>query len=214
MISERTLYYTILFTTIFSLFVAFSPSPKSDFHEASASTEILNYNFVVSEVAETYPSTKSPFLDNSYIAFKEALAYKESRGRYNAVNTFGYLGKFQFGSSTLKTLGVYNLNFFLNSPALQEKAFLANTKRNKWKLTLEINSFVGSEINGVVITESGILAAAHLAGPGNVKRYLRSFGFKDFRDGYGTEISYYMRKFAGFDTSFVTPEKKPKVSLH
>ena len=214
MISERTLYYTILFTTIFSLFVAFSPSPKSDFHEASASTEILNYNFVVSEVAETYPSTKSPFLDNSYIAFKEALAYKESRGRYNAVNTFGYLGKFQFGSSTLKTLGVYNLIFFLNSPALQEKAFLANTKRNKWKLTLEINSFVGSEINGVVITESGILAAAHLAGPGNVKRYLRSFGFKDFRDGYGTEISYYMRKFAGFDTSFVTPEKKPKVSLH
>tara|TARA_B110000908_G_scaffold124539_1_gene146011 strand:+ start:495 stop:1139 length:645 start_codon:yes stop_codon:yes gene_type:complete len=214
MISERTLYYTILFTTIFSLFVAFSPSPKSDFHEASASTEILNYNFVVSEVAETYLSTKSPFLDNSYIAFKEALAYKESRGRYNAVNTFGYLGKFQFGSSTLKTLGVYNLIFFLNSPALQEKAFLANTKRNKWKLTLEINSFVGSEINGVVITESGILAAAHLAGPGNVKRYLRSFGFKDFTDGYGTEISYYMRKFAGFDTSFVTPEKKPKVSLH
>ena len=214
MISERTLYYTILFTTIFSLFVAFSPSPKSDFHETSASTEILNYNFVVSEVRETYPSTKSPFLDNSYVAFKEALAYKESRGRYNAVNTFGYLGKFQFGSSTLKTLGVYNLNFFLNSPALQEKAFLANTKRNKWKLTLEINSFVGSEINGVVITESGILAAAHLAGPGNVKRYLRSFGFKDFRDGYGTEISYYMRKFAGFDTSFVTPEKKPKVSLH
>lgn len=214
MISERTLYYTILFTTIFSLFVAFSPSPKSDFHEASASTEILNYNFVVTEVAETYPSTKSPFLDNSYVAFKEALAYKESRGRYNAVNTFGYLGKFQFGSSTLKTLGVYNLIFFLNSPALQEKAFLANTKRNKWKLILEINSFVGSEINGVVITESGILAAAHLAGPGNVKRYLRSFGFKDFSDGYGTEISYYMRKFAGFDTSFVTPEKKPKVSLH
>ena len=214
MISERTLYYTILFTTIFSLFVAFSPSPKSDFHETSASTEILNYNFVVSEVTEKYPSTKSPFLDNSYVAFKEALAYKESRGRYNAVNTFGYLGKFQFGSSTLKTLGVYNLIFFLNSPALQEKAFLANTKRNKWKLTLEINSFVGSEINGVVITESGILAAAHLAGPGNVKRYLRSFGFKDFRDGYGTEISYYMRKFAGFDTSFVTPEKKPKVRLH
>ena len=54
MISERTLYYTILFTTIFSLFVAFSPSPKSDFHEASASTEILNYNFVVSEVAYLY----------------------------------------------------------------------------------------------------------------------------------------------------------------
>ena len=74
MISERNSYYTILIATIFSLFVAFSPSPRSDFHEASASTEILNYNFVVSEVAETYPSPKSPFLDNSYVAFKEALA--------------------------------------------------------------------------------------------------------------------------------------------
>ena len=211
MISERTLYYTILFTTIFSLFVAFSPSPKSDFHEASASTEILNYNFVVSEVAETYPSTKSPFLDNSYIAFKEALAYKESRGRYNAVNTFGYLGKFQFGSSTLKTLGVYNLIFFLNSPALQEKAFLANTKRNKWKLTLEINSFVGSEINGVVITESGILAAAHLSGAGNVKKFLRSNGSQSFSDAYGSSIKSYMKKFGNYNVSNILADQKAKV---
>ena len=91
MISERNFYYTILIATIFSLFVAFSPSPKSDFHEASASTEILNYNFVVSEVAETYPSTKSPFLDNSYIAFKEALAYKESRGSSDVCSSDLYL---------------------------------------------------------------------------------------------------------------------------
>ncbi|MDB2426709.1 peptidoglycan-binding protein LysM, partial [Flavobacteriaceae bacterium] len=186
MISYRILNRTILIVTFFSLFIAFSPTPKNDSIEFYFSKEILNYNFDVIKVVAPDPNTKLPFLENSYVAFKEALAFKESRGRYNAVNTFGYLGKFQFGSSTLKTLGIYNLNLFLNSPELQEKAFLANTKRNKWKLTLEINRFTGSEINGVIVTESGILASAHLAGPGNVKRYLKSYGSKDFKDAYGT----------------------------
>ena len=31
-------------------------------------------------------------------------------------------------------------------------------------------------MNGIEITESGILAAAHLSGAGNVKKYLRSNG--------------------------------------
>ena len=213
MISERTLYYTILFTTIFSLFVAFFPSPKSDFHEASASTEILNYNFDVIETSKMNPNTKFPFLENSYIAFKEALAFKESQGKYTTVNSLGYLGKFQFGVSTLELLGIYNPKSFLTNPALQEKAFLANTRRNKWVLRRDIKRFVGKEIDGIEVTESGILAAAHLAGPGNVKRYLRSLGAEDFTDAYGTGIPYYMRKFSGFDTSFVTPHKKPNLTL-
>ena len=213
MISERTSYYTILLSTIFSLFVAFSPSPKSDFREASASTEILNYNFDVIETSKMNTNTKFPFLENSYIAFKEALAFKESQGRYSTVNSLGYLGKFQFGVSTLELLGIYNPESFLTNPALQEKAFLANTRRNKWVLRRDIKRFVGKEIDGIEVTESGILAAAHLAGPGNVKRYLRSLGAEDFTDAYGTGIPYYMRKFSGFDTSFVTPHKKPNLTL-
>ena len=213
MISERTFYYTILLSTIFSLFVAFSPSPKSDFSEASASTEILNYNFDVIETSKMNTNTKFPFLENSYIAFKEALAFKESQGKYTTVNSLGYLGKFQFGVSTLELLGIYNPESFLTNPALQEKAFLANTRRNKWVLRRDIKRFVGKEIDGIEVTESGILAAAHLAGPGNVKRYLRSLGAEDFTDAYGTGIPYYMRKFSGFDTSFVTPHKKPNITL-
>ena len=213
MISERTFNYTILLSTIFSLFVAFSPSPKSDFREASASTEILNYNFDVIETSKMNTNTKFPFLENSYIAFKEALAFKESQGKYTTVNSLGYLGKFQFGVSTLELLGIYNPKSFLTNPALQEKAFLANTRRNKWVLRRDIKRFVGKEIDGIEVTESGILAAAHLAGPGNVKRYLRSLGAEDFTDAYGTGIPYYMRKFSGFDTSFVTPHKKPNITL-
>ena len=138
-------------------------------------------------------------------------SFKESQGDYFTVNTYGYLGKYQFGKETLKLIGVYNPVNFLNNPELQEKAFLANAERNKWILRRDIANFVGKKINGVKVTESGILAAAHLAGPGNVKKYLRSYGQDNFADGYGTTISYYMKKFSGYDTSFVKPNKKAKV---
>ena len=68
----------------------------------------------------------TPFLGKSFEGFKEAIAFKESRGDYFTVNTLGYLGKYQFGSETLKTIGIYRPNSFLHNPELQEKAFLAN----------------------------------------------------------------------------------------
>ena len=151
------------------------------------------------------------YLGNTYVAFKEAIAFKESQGNYAAVNTLGYLGKYQFGVTTLELLGIKNPDLFLKSPVLQEKAFLANTKRNKWVLRRDIKRFVGKKIDGILVTESGILAAAHLAGPGNVKRYLRSYGALDSQDAYGTDILSYMDKFSGFDTSFVKAQKKPKI---
>ena len=116
--------------------------------------------------------------------------------------------------STLDLLGIKSKpQEFLNNPALQEKAFLVNTKRNKWVLRRDIKRFVGKKINGIRITESGILAAAHLAGPGNVKRYLRSFGALEAKDAYGTDILTYMRKFSSYDTSFITAQKKSDLAL-
>lgn len=155
----------------------------------------------------------TPYLGKSFQAFKEALAFKESQGNYFIVNTFGYLGKYQFGRETLKMIGIYNPHFFLNTPELQEKAFIANTKRNKWILRKDIKLFVGKKIGGVLITESGILAAAHLAGAGSVKKYLRSYGAQNFADGYGSTVRYYMKRFAGYDTSFITPERRAKVYI-
>ncbi|SHH77598.1 peptidoglycan-binding protein LysM [Winogradskyella jejuensis] len=155
----------------------------------------------------------TPYLGKSFEAFKEALAFKESQGNYFTVNTFGYLGKYQFGKETLKMIGIYNPTYFLNTPELQEKAFIANAKRNKWILRKDIKRFVGKKIGGVKITESGILAAAHLAGAGSVKKYLRSYGANNFADGYGTTVRYYLKRFSGYDTSFITPEKRAKVSI-
>ena len=111
------------------------------------------------------------------------------------------MGKYQFGRGTLKLIGVYNTRSFIKDPNIQEKAFEANLSRNKWVLRRDIKRFVGRTIGGVEVTESGILAAAHLGGPGNVKKYLRSYGANVFSDAYGSSVRYYMKKFAGFDTT-------------
>jgi hypothetical protein len=176
----------------------------------------FNYNLSVSMSVEKIDEINVInyiYLDRSYVGFKEAIAFKESQGKYTVVNSLGYLGKYQFGVSTLKLIGIYNPSEFLYNPKLQEKAFLANTKRNKWVLRKDIRRFVGHKINGTIVTESGILAAAHLAGPGNVKRYLRSYGAIGFIDAFGTEIESYIRIFSSYDTSFIVPNKRPKAKL-
>jgi hypothetical protein len=155
--------------------------------------------------------TLNVFLGKSYQGFKDALAFKESQGDYASVNTLGYLGKYQFGRSTLRLMGVKDGNAFLNDPALQEKVFNLNVARNKWILRRDIKRFVGKRINGITITESGIVAAAHLAGAGNVKKYLRSYGQADFSDAYGSTVAYYMKKFAGFDVSVIKAKQKPGI---
>ena len=48
-----------------------------------------------------------------------------------------------------------------------------------------------------VITESGILAAAHLAGPGNVKKFFKKG--VEFKDGNGTKMTSYLTQFSGYE---------------
>lgn len=160
---------------------------------------------------ETNSIPSVPLVGKSFIGFREALAFKESRGEYNCVNTLGYLGKYQFGKSTLKRFKIYNTNNFLKDSELQEDAFIALCSVNKWILRRDINRKVGKKINGILITESGILAASHLAGAGNVKKYLRSNGVNNFKDAYGSNIEHYLKKFAGYDTSYIVPNKNARI---
>jgi len=133
-------------------------------------------------------------LDN----FLDAIGFRESGNRYDITNKWGYMGKYQFGKSTLKGLGFkVSKNEFLNNPQLQEEAMMALLLHNKEKLQLYIDTFDGKTINGMLVTESGILAAAHLGGQGSVKRYFKNG--KVFRDGNGTKITSYMNKFSGYD---------------
>lgn len=155
--------------------------------------------------------SKSSDSRKTFDTFKEVLAHRESGGNYRIVNTLGYLGKYQFGASTLHTLGIYNTKSFLGSPELQEIAFVYNVARNKWILRNEIRNFRGQRVNGVLITESGIIAAAHLSGPGNVKKYLRSRGGNNAKDAYGTSLQNYMESFGGYNISFIPAVQNPRL---
>ena len=159
----------------------------------------------------TSTAYQGPYSKNDFHHFKEALGFRESGGRYTVVNTLGYLGKYQFGKGTLKRFDIIDTNDFLRNPELQEKVFIAYCKVNKWILRKDIRRSVGKNINGITITESGILAAAHLAGAGNVKKFLRSNGNFTFADGYGTSIEQYIHLFRGYDTSNIVKDRLPKL---
>ncbi len=160
---------------------------------------------------ENTTSVNIPFLQKDFIGFKEALAFKESQGKYSVVNKLGYLGKYQFGKTTLQRFNIYNTQAFLRNPELQERAFIALCKVNKYILRKDIKRSVGKTINGIKITESGILAAAHLSGAGNVKKYLRSNGATKFSDAFGSTIESYIKKFSNYDVSYIIADRKAKV---
>ncbi|HEY4629476.1 MAG TPA: peptidoglycan-binding protein LysM [Flavobacterium sp.] len=164
-----------------------------------------------SEKQNDYTNLNIPFTGNFFIGFKEAIGYRESESKYKKVNSLGYLGKYQFGIETLKSVGVHNSTAFLNSPELQEKAFIALLAQNKWELKKEIEKYSGTLLNGIYVTESGILAAAHLGGPGSVKKYFKNKGKRYFRDAYGTSIQSYMKAFGGYDTSFIVADSNATV---
>jgi hypothetical protein len=132
--------------------------------------------------------------------FMSAIAFKESRNIFDTVNKYGMLGKYQFSRATLNGLGYDNISdtVFLSSEALQDEAMIELLKHNHKILRKQIKKYDGLMVDSLCVTESGILAAAHLAGPSNVKKWLRTNGKKTRTDGFGTSIETYMNKFANY----------------
>lgn len=147
------------------------------------------------EITVTPPELKY----KNHYQFLNAIGKRESGNRYDIVNTYGYMGRYQFGRSTLNGLGYKQVTNqqFLSTPAIQEEAMDKLLKHNHKKLRKQIAKYCGKTINGVYITESGILAAAHLAGQGNVKKFFKK-GY-EFKDGYGTKLTTYMTEFSGYN---------------
>lgn len=196
-----------------SVLIFLTSSFYSNTHtEVSVPNSLKSNKEFIYGVGHVHSETKTitPKLTTSYIAFREALGFKESQGDYSRVNTLGYMGKYQFGKATLNHFGIEDYQCFLSNPAFQEQVFYHYAARNKWVLRNYIEFYSGKTIKGIEITESGILAAAHLAGPGNVKKYLVSWGEEDFNDAYGTRVSKYMKQFAGYDVSVIKKRKNPK----
>ena len=141
---------------------------------------------------------KEKIVVKDYYLFLEHLGHQESGNRYDVVNRFGYMGRFQFGKSTLKTLKIkVTKEAFLSSPDLQDYAMYSLLCYNKKKLKKYIDNFDGQIIHGILVTESGLLAAAHLGGQGSVKKWFRTGKVRS--DGNGVKITNYMEKFGGYN---------------
>ena len=159
--------------------------------------------------------------------FYNDLGARESSGNYEVINPWGFVGKYQMGEAAMIDAGyykkssgnynndwsgeftgkdgVYSLQDFLRNKQAQENAQKA-FKQAQWRQLKAIGAdkYVGKEINGVKITQSGLLAAAHLKGPGSVIQYLASNGKDIPKDKLGTSVENYMKKFAGYDVSEIT----------
>ena len=134
--------------------------------------------------------------------FLEHLALKESANNPTIVNSYGYIGKYQFGKAALEEVGLDSItvNKFKDNPnvfpeELQDKAVVELMKINKRRIGRLIKQYEGTVINGIVVTEAGILGAAHLAGAGGVKKFLKSNGKYNPQDGYGTRLTKYLKEF-------------------
>lgn len=206
MIKKSIFYISILLTVAF---ISSGFKPHKDFFGLDENEE-LSYVFPSLNSVD-YANLKIPFVGKYFIGFKEAVAHKESQGKYSKINTLGYLGKYQFGKETLESIGIKDSAYFMNSPKLQEKAFVALLSKNKYELQDYITNFEGKVVDGVKITESGILAAAHLGGTGSVKRFLNSNGERKCKDEYGTSVKTYMRDFGGFETKGIKAVKNATV---
>ena len=212
--TKRFMKLSVLLVVAIFVATAFS-SKREDYSSSIFATDIIgDVAYVPYEYEVNLNSQDSvPFLGKSFLGFCYDLGFSESSGNYRAVNRLGYLGKYQFGRSTLNWVGIHNTSRFLNSPLLQEKAFEALISKNKWVLRDYIDKFNGQSINGVKITESGLLAAAHLGGAGNVMKFLDSNGEIVFRDANRVPITKYMKRFVDYDVSEIIPDNNARATL-
>lgn len=135
--------------------------------------------------------------------FKFALAQKESSNNWRKYNPYGYIGKFQFGEAALNMTGYGHISFydFIDNPSIfpekdQERAMDSLLHFNAYILKDYFQQYVGTMIlDSVAVTRQGLLAASHLAGPGNVKRFLNTNGRYNPKDRLGTSLSDYLISF-------------------
>jgi serralysin len=166
-------------------------------------------------------------MSGSYNDFLNALGFSESSNRYNFVSDHGYAGKYQLSEVALRMIGYYgddgtaaidwkdawtgkngiaSLSDWLSNPAIQDKA-AGEWFSYLWTSEFRyegVQKYVGQTINGINVTESGLLAAAHLVGSDAVAAYLDSGGSNISKDPNGTTVENYLSKFAGYDVSPVT----------
>ena len=152
----------------------------------------------------------------NYADFLEVLGFRESTSNYSCISASGYLGMYQMSSAALIDAGFKDSNgnwtslaasygvtsnaTFLSSPDAQEYAVKAYHKKIWGYLEYyDYQSILGRTYYGVIVTESGLLAAAHLVGAYGVTNAIKNN--TNIQDGLGTHAYEYMDLMKNFDIS-------------
>lgn len=174
-----------------------------------SSQDVENYptRDVLYEIEYNYTQKKIERLEEEnralqeWVDFMEAIGMRESSDRYH-ISRGQYWGRYQMGNLARIDLNMnVNRNYFLSNTKLQDEAFIRYLEINRRYLGSYLD-YVGETINGVEITESGLLAASHLVGAQGVKRMLRSRGTFIPRDGNNTSALEYLSEFGNYDIRF------------
>ena len=132
--------------------------------------KIITHDPPVRVVIKSYPADSTMNLRN----FLAQMAYCESRYQIDAHrDSSQYLGLYQLGKNA-RDLGGYGdipRNIFLTHPEIQDLCMINLLKQEKQYLQSYINKYRGKIVDGILITESGILAMAHV-GTEATKSYL------------------------------------------
>ena len=139
------------------------------------------------------------------LRFLEAIAHFESNDRYDVVNPYGFLGRYQFSPITIRHLGYDILNEdFLRNKRLQDEVMLAYMRENYISLRPYIEQYNNTNYKGIYITTSSILAGAHFAGATGMRRFLLSRSDSVGKtDANGMTLRRYMTKFSDYNVEEV-----------
>jgi hypothetical protein len=213
---KRTLIkWSLLYIALWKLnnFI-YADAPQNQQHPTELLT-FFNPQSDTTDLTSAHSRLKKIASDDSAIALKrqvDSLLTKMARiecpdGDINVVNQYGYMGKYQFGSAALRTCGIrltshqFRRNPDLFPEELQDKAFLRFCISNREEMEKYIEKYAGRRIKNITITETNIVAASH-GGTGRVVAFLKSNGRCDPKDGNGTPISYYFKKFESTRVNF------------
>lgn len=154
-----------------------------------------------------------------YVQFLELLAARESTGRYDATNG-QYLGRYQIGNDVFMdigfkdketgqwtnlatSLGVDDKDSYLQNQVAQEVAILFALRMDYFYVSYHgDDTHIGDYADGVKVTESGLIAAAHLVGHNSLhKAFTQEKSWDSTRDGNNVKASTYMEEMGGLDLS-------------
>ena len=161
--------------------------------------DISELSIPIVEVEEESDSRKD------ILRFLEAIALFESNNRYDVVNPYGFLGRYQFSPTTIRHLGYDILNEdFLRNARLQDEIMLAYMRENYVSLRPYIEEYNNTNYKGMYITTSSILAGAHFAGAMGMKRFLlNKLDSIGTVDANGMTLRKYMTKFSDYNVEEV-----------